>query len=55
MGTCDGEGVLTAMAGNQSLIDEARTWLGTPYHHQPRVKGVGVDCAMLTMHHWSGR
>jgi len=24
---------------------EARTWLGTPYRHQARVKGVGVDCA----------
>lgn len=25
----------------------ARTWLGTPYHHQGRVKGVGVDCVGL--------
>lgn len=25
----------------------ARTWLGTPYHHHARVKGVGVDCLML--------
>lgn len=24
---------------------EARTWLGTPFHHQGRLKGVGVDCA----------
>ena len=22
----------------------ARGWLGTPWHHQGRVKGVGVDC-----------
>ena len=22
-------------------------WVGTPYHHQARVKGVGVDCAQL--------
>lgn len=29
------------------IVDEARTWLGTPYHHQGRIKGVGVDCAML--------
>jgi NlpC/P60 family putative phage cell wall peptidase len=27
----------------------ARTWLGTPYHHQARVKGVGVDCAQLML------
>lgn len=32
------------MTTRQQLIDEARTWLGTPYHHQGRVKGVGVDC-----------
>jgi len=27
------------------LIAEARSWIGTPYHHQARLKGVGVDCA----------
>lgn len=26
------------------IVDEARTWLGTPWHHQARVKHVGVDC-----------
>lgn len=25
----------------------AVTWIDTPYHHQARVKGVGVDCAQL--------
>ena len=30
-----------------SLIDEARTWIGTPYLDQARVKGCGVDCANL--------
>lgn len=29
------------------LVGEARRWLGTPYHHNGRVRGVGVDCAML--------
>ena len=29
------------------IIDEARTWLGTPFKHQGRVKGRGVDCAGL--------
>lgn len=29
------------------VVQEARTWLGTPYHHHGRIKGVGVDCAML--------
>lgn len=35
------------MATGAEIVAEARTWLGTPYHHQGRVKGVGVDCAML--------
>jgi cell wall-associated NlpC family hydrolase len=26
---------------------EAYRWLGTPYHHAGRLRGVGVDCAML--------
>lgn len=30
-----------------AVVAEARTWLRTPYHHQGRVKGAGVDCAML--------
>jgi len=30
-----------------AVITDARKWLGTPYHHQARVRGVGVDCAML--------
>jgi len=29
------------------ICDEALAWLGTPYHHQARIKGIGVDCAML--------
>jgi len=26
------------------IIEEARTWKGTPYQHKGRVKGVGCDC-----------
>ena len=29
------------------VVAEARSWLGTPYHHRGRIKGAGVDCAML--------
>ncbi len=29
------------------IVAEARTWLGTRFHHQGRLKGVGVDCAGL--------
>ena len=30
-----------------AVVAEALTWQGTPYHHGGRVKGAGVDCAML--------
>ena len=30
-----------------AVVAEAMTWLGTPFHHQGRVKGGGVDCAMI--------
>ncbi len=29
------------------IVAEARSWIGTPYHHHGTVKGAGVDCAML--------
>jgi cell wall-associated NlpC family hydrolase len=29
------------------VVAEARSWLRTPFHHAARIKGVGVDCAML--------
>ncbi len=32
-----------------TIVSEAKTWLGTPYHHEARVKGVGVDCAQLLL------
>lgn len=31
----------------QAVVDEARSWLRTPYINCGDVKGVGVDCAML--------
>jgi NlpC/P60 family putative phage cell wall peptidase len=30
-----------------AIVTEARSWIGTPYHHMADVKGVGCDCAML--------
>lgn len=30
-----------------SVLEEARGWLRTPYHHMGRVKGGGTDCLML--------
>ena len=29
------------------IVREAREWIGTPYHHQARVKGAGCDCVGL--------
>lgn len=31
----------------QLIIKEALEYLGTPYHHGARIKGVGVDCAQM--------
>ncbi len=31
----------------QRIVDEAASWVGTPYHSHARLKGIGVDCAML--------
>lgn len=30
-----------------AIVSEALTWLATPFHHQARLKGCGVDCANL--------
>jgi NlpC/P60 family putative phage cell wall peptidase len=30
-----------------AIVAEARAWLGTPYHHQASLKGVGADCLGL--------
>lgn len=29
------------------IVEEAKTWLGTKFHHEARLKGVGVDCGNL--------
>ena len=34
-------------AKRSAIVSEARTWLGTPYHHAADIIGVGVDCAMI--------
>jgi NlpC/P60 family putative phage cell wall peptidase len=31
----------------KDAVAEARSWLGTPFHHQASVKGVGCDCIGL--------
>jgi NlpC/P60 family putative phage cell wall peptidase len=34
------------------IVRIARTWLGTPYHHQASLKGVGTDCVGLVRGVW---
>lgn len=31
----------------EAVVLEARSWIGTPYHHCSGIKGVGCDCAFL--------
>lgn len=31
----------------EQIVSIARSWLGTPYHHQAAVKGAGCDCLGL--------
>lgn len=35
------------MRKSLEVIAEARRWIGTPYHHQAAVLGVGCDCVGL--------
>jgi len=39
--------MMTELEQRQRVVDEAKSWLGTPYHSQARLKGIGVDCAQL--------
>lgn len=34
------------------IIAEARSWIGTPYHHQAALRGVGCDCLGLVRGVW---
>lgn len=35
-----------------AVLAVARTWIGTPYHHQSSLKGVGTDCLGLVRGVW---
>ena len=38
----------------EHIVTEARGWIGTPYHHQASLKGVGCDCLGLIRGVWRG-
>lgn len=40
---------MTEQEERAAVVAEAMTWLRTPYHHQGRIKGVGVDCATILL------
>jgi NlpC/P60 family putative phage cell wall peptidase len=40
------------MPSANSIVAEALTWVGTPYRHQGRRKGVGCDCLGLLIGVW---
>lgn len=33
----------------EKIITEATSWLGTPWHHQGKIKHVGVDCGYFLL------
>ena len=39
-------------AGPEAVIAAARLWLGTPYHDQASLRGVGCDCLGLARGVW---
>lgn len=40
------------LAWQQRVVEIARSWVGTPYHHQASLKGVGTDCFGLVRGVW---
>jgi len=36
----------------REIVRVARSWIGTPYHHQASVRGVGADCLGLLRGVW---
>lgn len=41
------------MATRQEIVDETRSWVGTPYVHQQAVKNAGCDCVGLLCGVWN--
>ncbi len=38
--------------GADEVVRAARQWIGTPYHHQASVRGIGADCLGLVRGVW---
>ncbi|MHB1098246.1 MAG: C40 family peptidase [Burkholderiales bacterium] len=37
------------MTPREAIVEAARSWIGTPFHHQGRRKGIGADCAGIVL------
>ena len=44
--------MIAAPAQRAAVVAEARSWLGTPYHHQGALAGAGCDCLGLVRGVW---
>lgn len=40
---------MTEQELRQAIVDETKSFVGTPYHDRASLKGVGVDCATFAM------
>ncbi len=41
--------MITEAEGRRRVVAEALTWLGTPWRHRAKIKGVGVDCGQFPL------
>lgn len=41
--------ITTEEIQREDVVREALTWIGTPFHHQARIKGAGVDCGQFPL------
>ena len=48
----EGEDSNTMSHTRPRIVALARDWLGTPYHHQASLRGVGTDCVGLVRGIW---
>lgn len=37
----------TEQSQRARVVEAAKSWLSTPYHHRAMIKGAGIDCATL--------
>ena len=44
--------IMTHPITRDAIVLAARTWIGTPYHHQASCKGIGADCLGLVRGVW---